>query len=359
MVSGMLTAIRDFVAGLVQGRRGRGAATLKVGDLSVWIEQGPHALLAVVVRGAAPPSLRTALQQAHRSGARAIFADLESFDGDAARSSTTRVRCCRTCLQREFRGRDAAGVISAAGLVIARGRAAGALARVGCSSRSARRSRWNGYVIARRAEPGVVVVSTGRAAGKYVVTGPARSAGRRSGLAAAGPQAWTRLGGEPLGAVSGAAPVDRDRPCRDLLAPPAGVSLEIRDGVLLASGEAPVDGLRRPSQVCAVRPRRREVRGQAGLERGAARRWPALEGAMPMFVKGSTAFTGPGARRSATMIAGSRQLDVLGRAARRQFTVASSWRKPTPTAPAESNLPLSRVAPNGSWRRWRRRAWRT
>ena len=33
------------------------------------------------------------------------------------------------------------------------------------------RSRWNGYVNALRAEPGVVVVSTGRAAGKYVVTG--------------------------------------------------------------------------------------------------------------------------------------------------------------------------------------------
>ena len=55
------------------------------------------------------------------------------------------------------------------------------------------RSRWNGYVDALRAEPGIVVVSTGRAGGKYVVTGPARSAGPRSRLAAAVPQSRTRL----------------------------------------------------------------------------------------------------------------------------------------------------------------------
>ena len=33
------------------------------------------------------------------------------------------------------------------------------------------RSRWNGYVNALRAEPGLVVVSTSRTGGKYVVTG--------------------------------------------------------------------------------------------------------------------------------------------------------------------------------------------
>ena len=33
------------------------------------------------------------------------------------------------------------------------------------------RSRWNGYVNALRSEPGVVVVSTGRAGGKYLLTG--------------------------------------------------------------------------------------------------------------------------------------------------------------------------------------------
>ena len=64
MVSGMLTAIRDFVQDSFKVGEDEGLQTLKVGDLSVWIEQGPHALLAVVVRGAAPPSLRTALQQA-------------------------------------------------------------------------------------------------------------------------------------------------------------------------------------------------------------------------------------------------------------------------------------------------------
>ena len=210
MVSGMLTAIRDFVQDSFKVAEDEGLQTLKVGDLSVWIEQGPHALLAVVVRGAAPPSLRTTLQQALEA-VHAQYSDLlESFDGNAARFEGARP-LLETCLQQQFRGRERPGAPAAARHGRRRDR---------CCSRSGvwmffalrARSRWNGYVNALRAEPGVVVVSTGRAGGKYVVTRPARSAGPRSRLAAAVPQPRTRRRGEPLGAVSGAAPVDGASP---------------------------------------------------------------------------------------------------------------------------------------------------
>ena len=66
----------------------------------------------------------------------------------------------------------------------------------------------------------------------------------------------------------------------------------------------------------------------------------SIEGAMPMFVKGSTAFTAGSeaiARRSDDRLA---SLDALGRAARRQFTVELVGEADADGA-AESNLPLS------------------
>src|SRR4029434_1356780 len=79
MVSGMLTAIRDFVQDSFHVSDEEGLQTLKVGGLSVWIEQGPHALVAVVIRGTAPPDLRATLQRAVES-VHAQYSDLlESF----------------------------------------------------------------------------------------------------------------------------------------------------------------------------------------------------------------------------------------------------------------------------------------
>src|SRR4029453_14302380 len=63
LVSAMLTAIRDFVGDSFKVREDEGLQTLKVGELSVWVEKGPHRVVAVVVRGTAPPALRRGLPQ--------------------------------------------------------------------------------------------------------------------------------------------------------------------------------------------------------------------------------------------------------------------------------------------------------
>src|SRR5262245_24231172 len=84
MVSGMLTAIRDFVQDSFGSAREGGFAAFRVGELAVWVEQGPHAVLAAVIRGNPPMELRTvfveAIEKIHRDRAR----DLEEFSGDAA-----------------------------------------------------------------------------------------------------------------------------------------------------------------------------------------------------------------------------------------------------------------------------------
>jgi OOP family OmpA-OmpF porin len=58
LVSGMLTAIRDFVAdSFAREREAGGLRRFSVGELTVMVEQGPRALLAAVIRGQAPDTL--------------------------------------------------------------------------------------------------------------------------------------------------------------------------------------------------------------------------------------------------------------------------------------------------------------
>ena len=337
MVSGMLTAIRDFVQDSFKVGEDEGLQTLKVGDLSVWIEQGPHALLAVVVRGAAPPSLRTTLQQALEA-VHAQYSDLlESFDGNAARFEGTRP-LLDVCFRQEFRGRERPRGIPPRIMVIA----ATVLLAVGVWMFFAlrARSRWNGYVNALRAEPGVVVVSTARAAGKYVVTG------LRDPLA---PDPALLLPSHKLGpdsvesrwelyqALHPSIVIAR---ARQLLAPPGGVSLEFKDGVLLATGSAPVEWIETAVQVAPFVPGVARFEARPVIDSALAALAASIEGAMPMFVKGSTAFTAGSEAIVGDQVTRLASLDALGRAARRQFTVELVGEADADGA-VESNLPLS------------------
>ena len=83
MVSGMLSAIQSFVHEAFSANDFDGLNTLQIGELSVWIEWGPSAILAAVIRGVAPEQLREAMQlqleQVHHR-----YADqLEQYEGDA------------------------------------------------------------------------------------------------------------------------------------------------------------------------------------------------------------------------------------------------------------------------------------
>ena len=84
MVSSMLTAIRDFVADSFKVEEDEGLETIRVGELTVWIEQGPLAILAVVIRGNAPQSLRLLIQETLENIHSAYVEVLESFGGDTA-----------------------------------------------------------------------------------------------------------------------------------------------------------------------------------------------------------------------------------------------------------------------------------
>ncbi len=84
LVSGMLTAIQDFVKDSFKTSSDEGLETLQVGELSVWIEEGPQMLLAAVIRGQASQELRTILRDALESIYLEKTEALENFQGDNA-----------------------------------------------------------------------------------------------------------------------------------------------------------------------------------------------------------------------------------------------------------------------------------
>jgi hypothetical protein len=337
MVSGMLTAIRDFVRDSFKVSEDEGLQTLKVGELSVWIEQGPHALLAVVVRGTAPPALRATMQQT-LEGVHAQYADLlQAFDGDAGRFEGTRP-LLETCVQQQYRSREARGHVPPRIKVIA----AALLLALGVWMFFAlrARSRWNGYVDALRREPGLVVVSTGRAGGKYVVTGLRDPLARDPALLLPphrlGPDAvdgrW-----ELYQALHPAIVLAR---ARQLLAPPDGVTLQFGNGLLVASGAAPIEWIESTVRIAALIPGVTRFDASPAVDAVLQALTAAIEAAAPMFVKGETTFAPGGEETVRQQMVRLASLDALGRAASRRFGLELVGEADA-DGPAHLNLPLS------------------
>src|SRR5271167_2592274 len=84
LVSGMLSAIQDFVRDSFHAAKGQGIERMNVGDLDVWVEEGPYAILATVIRGVAPRALRDRMAEVLENIHREYSAQLDRFNGDTA-----------------------------------------------------------------------------------------------------------------------------------------------------------------------------------------------------------------------------------------------------------------------------------
>jgi OOP family OmpA-OmpF porin len=82
MVSGMLTAIQDFVHDSFSTDEDQALQSLNVGEFIVWTEQGSQAALAAVIRGNPPEELRGNLKEALERIEFEQSQALYSFNGD-------------------------------------------------------------------------------------------------------------------------------------------------------------------------------------------------------------------------------------------------------------------------------------
>ena len=239
LISGMLTAIRDFVAdSFSPEREAGGLRRFSVGELTVMVEQGPQALVAAVVRGEAPDDLLLRLQDTLETIHLQFAGALAEFDGDTepfAAAQPLLEDCLATVVatdpEAESKSRRRWLPLVLAVVVVA-------LILGGLILRS--RMRWNEAVARLRAEPGIVVTEAERSWGTW------RFAGLRDPLA---PEPAALLAG--LGADTGRVdqrwePYLSLRPemvlarARRSLRPPSGVTLSLAGDTVQAAGMAPL-----------------------------------------------------------------------------------------------------------------------
>ena len=169
LVSGMLSAIQDFVRDSFEGtdkNGGGGIDTLRLGDVLLWCEEGPFAFLAAVIRGNPPESLHAALRETLTNIHDQYRSQLEEFQGDSATLGDL-VTPLQRDLQQQERPREKRLSPWLWGLPLV-------LLLLACGwviQRTIVRLRVDAYVERLRQEPGIVVANSELRNGKWQISG--------------------------------------------------------------------------------------------------------------------------------------------------------------------------------------------
>lgn len=238
MVSGMLTAIQDFVHDSFNSRGTDQLETLQVGELTVWIEQGPLAVLAGVIRGKAPNDVHEIFAETLERIHLQYGAALKTFEGDAAPFAET-APLLEDCLQSRYhesqKAAKSGGKLNPFTVLVS-------LLLLGLLIWGffwiRERRRWNSYLQALRNEPGIVVTDGEKRWWTYYV------GGLRDPLARDPQTLMQESKVDPGDVVSHWEPYVALSPefvlarARKQLDPPDTVKLSVQDNVLAAEGFA-------------------------------------------------------------------------------------------------------------------------
>jgi OOP family OmpA-OmpF porin len=257
LMSGMLTAIQDFVADSFRQQEEGRLRRFSVGELTVLVEPGPQAVLAAVVRGPPPETLQRRLQDALETIHFRLAAPFADFRGDAAPFVAARP-VLEECLELELEtdSRPAAGrrawlrwavplalLVAVAALFWWRGQ-----------------RRWNAALELLRAEPGIELVAAERSWGSW------RMRGLRDPLAREPAAVLAGMGVDPANLTGVWTPFLSLEPslvvtrARRMLGIPEGLTLRLDRDTLYAEGPAPLSWLGR------IRESRQLSPGVAALE---------------------------------------------------------------------------------------------
>ncbi|TNF97957.1 MAG: OmpA family protein [Gammaproteobacteria bacterium] len=101
LVSGMLTAIQDFVRDSFDVSSEQSLDAIQMEDFTVWIEQGPEAVIAAAIRGNAPQSVRVEMKTALENIHLELGDELANFEGDPSLFESAKIHL-DNCLQQRF-----------------------------------------------------------------------------------------------------------------------------------------------------------------------------------------------------------------------------------------------------------------
>lgn len=234
MASAMLTAIRDFARDTFDAAHEDTLNSLNIGDLTLWIEQGPHAIVAAVIRGSAPLSFKDVLRETVERIHLEQLEALEDFQGDASQFEAARP-ALEACLVAQYavpqQGASPVLKVALSGLGLVLLVAFGMWAYASWS--------WSVAVAALKAEPGIVVVESDRA-----WFGANRVVGLRDPLSADPQQLLAARGYRPSDVSLALQPFASSDPgivmarAREVLQAPDSVTFAFENGELAATGHA-------------------------------------------------------------------------------------------------------------------------
>ncbi len=343
MVSGMLTAIQDFAHDSFTLQDGESLETLQVGELSVWIEHGPQAILAGVIRGNAPEDLRStfaeALESIHLDQAEA----LEYFEGDTTPFEASRYHL-DDCLQAQYKPKKRTSSpllwLVLAAVVIALGVSVFFPVRT--------HLRWRGYLQKLHAAKGIVVTAAEKRDGKYYISGLLDPL-------AVDPQSLldqTML--DPEEVTHEWEPYQTLHPefvlkrAGTLLNPPKTVSLKLEDTTLVVEGSAPHQWIVQTRELVRAIPGITHFRENNLVDRdlkelNATREH--IEGQVLHFTAGATGITSNGEAELKSLVLKIQHLERLSKMVGRHFHIQIVGH--TDTAGAEdANLRVSQIRAN-------------
>jgi OOP family OmpA-OmpF porin len=235
LVSGMLSAIQDFVRDSFHSPQGQAIEKLQIGELEVWVEEGPHAVVAAVIRGMAPAAYRSVLVEAVERVHRKFAPQLQKFQGETAPFAPA-ADDLAPCLEARYREKQS---LRPKPYMLAFACVLLALLGGWWAFSAWRNHRWQAYAESLGQQPGIVVTSAARHGGHFVISG------LRDPLST-DPQVLLRTTGLDArqaefhwGSYYALDDPILQQRVVSTLKPPAGVSLSVEDGVLHAQGVAP------------------------------------------------------------------------------------------------------------------------
>ncbi|MCP3918532.1 MAG: hypothetical protein GY711_23545 [bacterium] len=237
LVATMFTAISNWVRDsihLVEDEEDSELQQITISGARVMIVRGPHAVLAGVVRGNPPTSVRLVMQRAIEAVHLERGEDLVRFDGDDTPFRAT-LPHLESCLQEQRRQRKRSPVFLAVmpvAIVVL------ALLGVWWGVQAHRRSQaWDAALEALRAAPGYQVFGVREEDSERVVSG------LRDSFAAAPEDVLLPTGVDPDTVRFDFDTYESreflERRVRERLAAPEGVGVDVEDGVVTVTGAAP------------------------------------------------------------------------------------------------------------------------
>ncbi len=237
-ISAMLTAIQDFIRDSFSDSKTEELDTVEIGNYTVWLERGPYAVLACVIRGVAPYELRNIMRDSLERLHARYGNLLHAFSGDSA--SLKASPFLEKTLQSESKaGAQKARLMSPPLIVILSIALLGALGWGYWHFQY--QQRLSDYVEALRNTPGFVVISSQEQDGKLLTYGlrdplaiESREIAQTFDLSDDEVESfWT-----PYQDLS---PAFVEKRVRLRLKPPSTVSVRLKGDVLYLSGHASQD----------------------------------------------------------------------------------------------------------------------